>query len=296
LMHCSVGAQAAMAGSAQILADMAKLSDRPDLEKWFRHEAKDVNKALNGNFWDKKHSIYNDLNARNEPITDTPEGGVCKHGFVFWPLVFKGATAERAAIMADHATDPRTFFMPTGIASLTADSKYFNPETGGYWRGSSWPPNNWIVIKGLEEYGMDDKAQAVAVRYYDAFLKAWKDDGDIREFLWPNQPKMHGCETFVGWGGIAPIAILIENLLGIQVDAPRGEIEWHVRQLQKHGVEDLWFGGKTVSLICEARKSASDPCRIHVTSDGDFVLKVKTNSGKETALKVTKGENEFQVK
>jgi hypothetical protein len=130
----------------------------------------------------------------------------------------------------------------------------------------------------LENSGKDAAALALSDRYYTAFFTAYKAKGDICENLMPSRPEMMGVGTFVGWGGLAPIAILIEDIFGIRVDAPAHRIDWHVRRLERHGIENLRFGETKVSLVCEARSSESDPCKLSVDSDGAFLLAVHAGS------------------
>ena len=40
---------------------------------------------------------------------------------------------------------------------------------------------------------------------------------------------------FVGWAGLGPIALLIENIIGIQADVPEREIVWYVTRTDRHG-------------------------------------------------------------
>lgn len=59
--------------------------------------------------------------------------------------------------MARLAADPKNLFpgMPT---VAYADPRY---ESGGYWRGPSWPETTWFAAKGLKFYGFEDTAEAL---------------------------------------------------------------------------------------------------------------------------------------
>ena len=73
---------------------------------------------------------------------------------------------------------------------------------------------------------------------------------------------------FVGWGGIGPIALLIENVIGIQPDAIDKEITWHMTRTDRHGLNNLWLGGDLgkIDLIAAARTDSYSPAVITVTS------------------------------
>ena len=75
-------------------------------------------------------------------------------------------------------------------------------------------------------------------------------------------------QDFVGWGGIGPIALLIENVIGIQPDAIDKEITWHMTRTDRHGLNNLWLGGDLgkFDLIAAARIDSYSPAVITVTS------------------------------
>jgi len=279
LAHDYVSTTSIQAMSADILAKMANICGRKDMAGWFSADAKNLKRLVNANFWDSEHKLYNDLGTDGKPITVTANGGVCKHCHMFWPLICGLSSPERARAMAALLADP-IFDRPSGIASLSADSNGYNKETGTYWRGSVWPPIQYMAIKGLETCGFDDQAASLADQYVNALLTAYKSAGDITEYLTPEEPVGGGAGKFVGWGGLGPIALFFEDIIGLRVDAPANTITWRIRKIERHGVENLHFGDKTVSLVCEERRRAGDPCVIQASSDGNFDLILDLPSGK----------------
>ena len=74
---------------------------------------------------------------------------------------------------------------------------------------------------------------------------------------------------FVGWAGLGPIALLIENIIGIQANVPEREIVWYVNRTDRHGIQNLWLGemGK-FDLIAAARTDINQPISITAASTG----------------------------
>ncbi|WP_319586157.1 trehalase family glycosidase [uncultured Desulfobulbus sp.] len=272
--HSFISTTCVQGMSAEIMAKMSKIVGRPDMASWFDGEYKTLSKLANDLFWDERFRLYNDLNVKGQPITLTPDGHLCKHWHSFWPLLTGIATKERFGYLAEHILDKTEFCRLSGTASLSADSFGYNKDTGAYWRGAVWPPVQYVTVEGLHRAGLDDAAYYSASRYYNAFLTVFKAKNDITEFMAPDKSEMYGMGSFVGWGGVAPIAFLIEEMLGIRPDAPSNTIDWDIRQVERHGMKNLHFGNHTVSLICEARKSADDSVRLTVESDGEFTLKI----------------------
>jgi len=280
LAHYYLSTTCCMVLTAEILSNMAGILGYKDLAKWFRTESKQLRQLTNSSFWDAKHRLYNDLGTNGKPITHSAQAGVCKHAFMFWPLISGVATVERASHLASHLVDPGSFNRPSGIVSLSADSSEYSAETKDVsWRGGVWPPVQYMVIKGLQRVGNEGLAAYFAEKYYNSFLRAFVADKDIKQSLAPDTNVMSGSGRAVGWGGLAPIALLIEDIFGIRASAPANEVVWSIRRLERHGIRDLRFGNNKVSLICEARKNPNAPCKITVECDRDFTLVVGVPSG-----------------
>jgi hypothetical protein len=77
---------------------------------------------------------------------------------------------------------------------------------------------------------------------------------------------------FVGWTGIGPIAMLIENILGIEVNAPERCIDWNIRLRENHGIENLKVGDDIVNLKCAFSDSGDAKPRITFESTGNVRL------------------------
>jgi len=82
----------------------------------------------------------------------------------------------------------------------------------------------------------------------------------------------------VGWGGIGPVANLIEYLLGFELNAPAHAVTWRINRLERHGLENVQLDGFKTDMICAARSAPGDACHITVRSGGPFVLKVLAGS------------------
>lgn len=68
---------------------------------------------------------------------------------------------------------------------------------------------------------------------------------------------------FAGWTGLAPIALLIENVIGIEADVPNATISWDLSRTDRNGIEGLSLGeGGTLSMIAEARTSSTSETTI----------------------------------
>lgn len=62
---------------------------------------------------------------------------------------------------------------------------------------------------------------------------------------------------FAGWTGLAPVALLIEDIIGVELDVPAGSVKWSLARTDRNGVEDLSLGtAGTLSMVAQKRASA----------------------------------------
>ena len=107
--------------------------------------------------------------------------------------------------------------------------------------------------------------------------------------LWENYapdsaaPGKPAKADFVGWSGIGPIVFLIEHAIGIRADAPANTITWTLRSQARVGVERLWFGGRTVSLVAEPPdEKGARLVRVQADRPFHLIINWKTNRTERT--------------
>ena len=70
--------------------------------------------------------------------------------------------------------------------------------------------------------------------------------------------------------------MLIENIIGLGFDASSNTISWRITERGRHGLENVAFNGKNISLICEGRRAGESGgmTRLQVKCDGKINLKI----------------------
>jgi hypothetical protein len=234
-----------MAHSFRLLAELhTVIGDSAGAERWKnRHEQ--TASLINAELWCERTSFYHDrMIPANFVGTKTVAG--------FWPLLAGVCPVDRAATLAAHLIDPKTFGGPVPVPSLSRDDPNYDSQ-GTYWRGGVWAPTNYVVLRGLAENGHGDLAHQLAVRYLDALAATYAEvePPTLWECTAPEahkpglQPYIGGYvrPDFVGWSGLGPTAILIEHVLGFEIHAPQRTVTWHIRLEGEHGVDALPIGG-----------------------------------------------------
>ncbi len=296
-------ARSAMATLYELLGDEASAEQQ-------RAEAERICGDIEDLMWDEDEGFYFDLDAESAPLADKTLASV-------WPLVAGCASDERAARVIDHLQDPSEFWRVHVFPSTAADSSYYDPY-GYYWRGGVWAPTTYASVQALTEYGRRDLARSAAENHIRNLLQVYTDfapddddlakdhEGQGTQTLWELYAPDHvrpgtrwdatwlGRQDFVGWTGIGPIALLLEQVIGLQPDAPQDTLTWHLQRSDAHGVRGYRFGDQLADLQVEARGSASEPATIRIDSSDAFTLVVES-AGRSWSFDVPAGESSFEA-
>jgi len=255
---------AQMAHDAETLSNMAQILGKGEEAQAWKQRSVQIGEALNAVLWDARTQIY---------ATSLPGGGHNPNKLVtaFWPLWAGVVPPERVEALIKHVQDPRSFWRHHPLPSLAADSPFFRLE-GEYWLGSTWPPTNYVTIKGLQRVGRQDLTYALTARHLHCLFEVWSQTGK----LWEN----YGSERSVPgnnaapdycWTALGPIALLLEVMIGLHPDALRHTLQWHPPAGERIGVKQYALGQVTIGLLQEPK---SDGSWIEVTTDGFFHLEL----------------------
>jgi len=254
----------------------------------YRRRAGEIASAINALMWNENDGIYYDI---DDDGTQVP----CKTIAGFWPLLAGIPTPLQAQRMSATLKDSLQFWRTIPFPSLFAGHPLYAAD-GQYWLGGVWAPTNYMVIRGLQEYDQSDLAGEAAERYLDGISRVFQQTGTIWENYSPEH-YAHGNPAkpdFVGWSGCGPIAMLIEQIIGVRADAGGKRIIWHLRRTDRHGVENLMVGDNQVSLICEKRKRPTERAWITVTATAPITVEFHHPLGIKT-IRVKPGERQVAV-
>ncbi|WP_269541057.1 MGH1-like glycoside hydrolase domain-containing protein [Cerasicoccus fimbriatus] len=263
------------------LAAMCDELDRDEQAKNFRKLARQIADKINQWCWNPETGLYHDVDVEGKQTS-------WKTIAAFWPLLARIADSEKQEALIKNLRDPGQFWRPTIFPSLAADQPYYDP-TGNYWRGGVWAPTNYMVIKGLEACGHESFARECSIRYLETLSTVFQETGTLWEMYAPDAhapgtTEKKGkicCPDFVGWTGCGPIALLIENVLGLRADGVRRTLTWHLNREDRHGIDELPVGSSNVSVMCEAADN-SDRRKLTVCCTDQLTLAVKASDREQT--------------
>src|SRR5262249_55464443 len=96
--------------------------------------------------------------------------------------------------------------------------------------------------------------------------------------------------NFVGWSGNFAISELLEDVIGLRVDAPAHTLHWRLNLTERNGITNLHFGQNVVSLVAEQRQNAGDTPHLTVQALQPFTLNLSLSGGKTFAQTFTSGK------
>ena len=263
--------------AADILIQMAKELGREDDISDLKQEIDNLTRIVNTKLWDQKTKFYYDLH-KDDKLSD------CKSIAAFWALLAGAVPPNRLKALLAHLENPKEFNRAHRVPTLSADDPTYNPN-GGYWKGSVWPPTNYMILRGLTRVGEDKLAYEIARNHHNAVVKTFEDTGTVFENYAPDhltKGNPAGAD-FVGWGGVPPVAVFLEYVIGLQANVPDKQLIWNVNLLEEHGVKNYPFGMYgTLDLLCKARTSAAEKPNLTVKSSVPLDLEVRWSGGSET--------------
>lgn len=273
-----------MALAFRCLGKMQAVVGNAAKAEYWEKRARELGGLINDELWCEQTAFYHDRMLPNNFVG-------CKTAAGFWPILAGICPAERLAALVAHLKDEREFNRPTPVPTLSADDPNYSRE-GRYWLGGVWAPTNYMITRGLTLAGQGTVAHEITGRYIGALARTYEKNEP--HTLWEaNSPEEDKpglspyCQGyvkphFVGWSALGPIAMLIENVLGLQINAPRNEVSWDIRLTEGHGIKNLKVGNGRFRCHCAARAHALDKVLVELESTMALTVQLKRGAVAKT--------------
>jgi hypothetical protein len=217
------------------------------------NEATALIATINARLWNLETGFYQDISPRGEfsPV---------KSIGAYWGLLEKDMIPkERRDTLIQHLRDTWAFNLLHRVPTLSADSEGYNPRSGNRWRGAIWSPTNYMVLKGLHMAKQHALAYEIAYNHLTNVYAVYEQTGNLwenyaPELVAPGEPSQ---PDKAAWAGLTPIAILLEDVIGIRVDWPLRRIFWnrYLETDQEYGVANYPLGREgTLRMVGDSQK------------------------------------------
>ncbi|MGX5690375.1 amylo-alpha-1,6-glucosidase [Arcticibacter tournemirensis] len=177
----------------------AELGHKADAGIWksdYTNRASLINKT----FWDEENGFYYQVDKNSHRFTFKKENDLKRDEIIgFLPLWAGIASKEQARRLVVKLTDPRQFWRPYGVPSLSAADPYYDPK--GYWNGPVWVQWDFLIMRGLLDYGYRAQAKELVDNVVKGMVQVLKKDHDLWEFYSPDHPWGGYHKTYI-WAGI----------------------------------------------------------------------------------------------
>jgi hypothetical protein len=185
---------------AKSLAAMASELGRTKEAAQWQRDAADRARRINETFWDDQTGFYYLVDKKNHTFTyKTPNDLKRQEIIGFLPLWAGIADSSRARRIMQTLTDPKKFWRTYGVPSLSADDPYYDPK--GYWNGPVWIEWDYLIERGLLEYGYVEEAREMVDRVAANMIAQLKKDHNLWEFYSPDDQWAGYHRTYI-WAGI----------------------------------------------------------------------------------------------
>lgn len=203
------------------LADCLNL---PDISKYYQKEAEKLKNNIKEHCWDPRDGFYYSVDLNLLPI-EKPNITSVQPGELFFHVgqprtydcliqrlsVWSGfmamwgniATPQQAKEMVErHFRDTISFNAPAGIRTLSPLEKMYDTRASGNpssWQGPIWINVNYLVFRGLINYGYNDEAKELAEKTIILLGRDFERFGALHEYYLPDNGEPVLNKGFQNW-------------------------------------------------------------------------------------------------
>jgi putative isomerase len=209
-----------------------------EIAEHYQKDADDLREAIQEHCWDERDGCFYSVDLNLLPVEPKRTFGLHQGLPRDWPCliqrigVWSGflalwaglATAEQAErIVVGQYRDAKTFNAPFGIRTLSRMEKMYNLRATGNpssWLGPIWGISNYMVWRGLLNYGFRDDAEELAAKTVHLFGRDLERFGTLHEYYQPENGEPILNPGFQNWNYL--VLNMVEWLKGRQPVAEFG--------------------------------------------------------------------------
>ena len=276
---------------AYYMSELADIINDKETNYKYRKSYFSLKTKINSLMWDERDGFYYDLDVKEKRLRTKTIAS-------FWPLIAEIPNEARGERLIDHLVDPHEFGIENPFPTLAVRDKHFDPSGMGY-RGSVFPPLDYMVIKGLEKYKRFDLAREFAIRHMyhvlDGFYPNNGKKGSLYEAYapqsegpakWPGK-KGFPRTMFLPYTALSTVSLMLENVIGLDISLPRKTVDWTIPTLEMMGIEDLALKRNLITILSSKSNRGWE---IHLESEKLYYLTIDLFGSEEQDVAHTLGK------
>ena len=200
-----------LVNEAHSLAEIAEVLGLTAEAQIWRQEATARADSINKYMWDAQTGFYYHVDKIDHDFTFNSTGDLKRQEIIgFLPLWAGIADSQQASQLVQHLTDPNKFWRNYGVPTLSADDPYYNAM--GYWNGPVWIQWQYLIFRGLLNYGYADQARNLAFKVMDQVIDQLQENHWFWELYSPDDRRAGWHKAYIWTGLVARMLIDLDSL------------------------------------------------------------------------------------
>jgi Mannosylglycerate hydrolase MGH1-like glycoside hydrolase domain len=213
----SIYLNALMFKELEAISYLCRCLELGEIAEHYQKDADDLREAIQEHCWDERDGFFYSVDLNLLPVDSKRTFGLHQGMPRDWPCliqrigVWSGflalwagfATPEQAErIVVGQYRDAKTFNAPFGIRTLSRMEKMYNLRATGNpssWLGPIWGISNYMVWRGLLNYGFRDDAEQLAAKTVQLFGRDLERFGMLHEYYQPENGEPILNPGFQNW-------------------------------------------------------------------------------------------------
>ena len=205
-----------LVNEARSLAEMAKELGYTDEYQYWMEETAARTDSINKYMWDTQTEFYYHVDKNDHDFTFNSLNDLKRKEIIgFLPLWAGVCDDQQAAKLVNHLTNTSEFWRSYGIPSLSASDSYYNPT--GYWNGPVWVQWQYLIFRGLLQYGYENEAQLLAEKVFENIIQQLKMNHCFWELYSPDTNWGGWNKSYI-WTGIVANMLIKLHDMGSEVE------------------------------------------------------------------------------
>lgn len=252
----AVDFNAVMALNALYMSEIGDILNDKELAFRYKRAYFALKTRINDLMWDPEKNYYYDLAADESRVTDI------RHLGTYWTLLASIPNEEQAAFLLAYLQDPGIFGSENPFPLLSVDSPGFSEEGNGH-NGAVIPLFTFMVVKGLEKYRQFVFARECAIRHLYFMLDTYQPEVDTVDDVWeaylpqkdghpvhvPGEREDFPRRRYMPMVGLVTVALMIENVIGLNISLPRKTVDWTLQDLEAMGIQHLSLKRNLITIL-----------------------------------------------
>ena len=179
-----------------------ELGDAKGVKEWSEKYEKVAN-LINRYMWDEEDKFYYHVAMIDNSFQFEGRSLKRKEIIGFLPMWARVASKQQAKALVKHLTDEKSFWRRYGVPTLAADDPHYTPFVDGCcrWNGPVWLLWDYMVLRGLKNYGYEEVAKQLAEKMMLAVTKQLEKNHRFWESYSPDFP-VQECPSNYIWDSI----------------------------------------------------------------------------------------------